>query len=451
MRLLRPRSLVVSLGLALGLVAPAAAEDPPASPEGDTEVPTEPEPEQEAAPLDAVIKEGIEKGVAFLRTQQLPSGSWGNLDSKAPTYAAGGTPHLHPLGATSMALYALLKCDVPVSDPTVAKGLAWLKRTAVQENFSAYEVAAALLAVTATADPFKKTKDAAAAGEKVRLAPEWKPLAQSLQKALIARRNPRGWRYSKLSADPGGTEDVSATMFAMLALTAADRCGIRLDPNIVVGAASYVLTLQEKEGPEVPRAVRPRKPAGAKPSPSGGRYAGPGSDSPPMDRARGFHYSIHPTTKDHDTIVTGSRTASGIGVLTLARYFLAETKVAAGKATVPLAALERGIFDGLAWLSTHFDAWQNPGAPGNRMINYLYCTERAMDLVGADRLGEHLWYVEMVQQLLPQQDARGAWDTKDMQLGERGAVIDTAYALLFLRRAAQGGVPRMPVVTGGDE
>lgn len=461
MRRSRTLPVVLSLGLAMGLAgglvgpgSPAAAEDPPSAPGDDGSSPTEPEPEpeQEAAPLDAQIKEAIEKGVAFLRTQQLPSGSWGDLNSKAPTYSGGGTPHQHPLGATSMALYAMLKCDVPVTDPTVAKGLAWLKKTPVQPNSSAYEVAAALLAVTATADPFKKTKDAAAAGAKVRLAPEWKPLTMTLQKALIERRNPRGWRYSKLGVNPGGTEDVSATMFAMLALTAADRCGVALDPNVVIGAASYVLTLQEKDGPEAPRAVRPRPKAPAKPDPHKGRYAGPGSpDNPPMDRARGFHYSIDPTAKDHDRVVTGSRTASGIGVLTLARYFLAEAKVAAGKPTVSQAALERGIYDGLAWLATHFHAWQNPGAPGGRMINYLYCTERAMDLVGAERLGEHLWYVEMVQQLLPQQDERGAWDTKDAQVGERNAVIDTAYALLFLRRAAQGGVPRMPVVTGGDE
>jgi len=436
--------------LLFGAVAGARAEDPPAEPPPAEPTEPTPEPEAEAAPLDAQIKQAIEKGVAFLRTQQLPTGSWGDLNSKAPTYSGGGNPHQHPLGATAMAIYAMLKCDVPVTDPAIVKGLAWLKKAGVKENSSAYELSATLLAVTATADPFKKTKDAAAAGAKVRLAPEFKPFAAALQKALMDRRHPRGWRYSKLAAgNPGGTEDVSSTMFAMLALTAADRCGVPLDPNVVVGVASYVLTLQEKEGPEVPRAVRARRPAAAKPDKDKGRYAGPGS-SDVKDHARGFHYSIDPSTKEDDQVVTGARTACGIGVLTLARYFLSNAKMDPAKATVPAKTLDRGIYDGLAWLAQNFSASSNPGAPGGRMINYLYSTERAMDLVGADRLGEHTWYVEMVQALLPLQEERGSWDTKDVQVGERGPVVDTAYALLFLRRAAQGGVP-MPIVTGGDD
>jgi hypothetical protein len=219
-----------------------------------------------------------------------------------------------------MALYALLKCEVPATDPAIVKGLAWLKKAGLnKDNSSSYEIAASLLAVTATADPFKKTKDAAAAGAKVRLAPEHKPFAATLQKALLDRRHPRGWRYSKAGVNPGGTEDVSATMFAMLALTAADRCGLPLDPNIVVGVASYVMTLQEKDGPEVPRAVRARRPAAAKPDKDKGRYAGPGSPEEPKTtpaasttrgpldegRRQGRHRRAHVGT-----------------ALTLARYFL---------------------------------------------------------------------------------------------------------------------------------
>lgn len=439
--------------LLFGAVAGARAEDPPApdapAPDAPPAEPT-PEPEAEAAPLDKQIKAAIEKGVAFLRTQQQPNGSWGDLNSKAPTYSGGGTPWQHPLGATAMALYAMLKCEVPATDPAVVKGLAWMKKAGLKDNSSAYEISASLLAVTATADPFKKTKDAAAAGAKVRLAPEHKALAATLQKALLDRRHPRGWRYSKLGVNPGGTEDVSSTMFAMLALTAADRCGLPLDPNVVVGVASYVMTLQEKDGPEVPRAVRARKPAAAKPDKEKGRYAGPGSGEEPKDHARGFHYSIDPTTKDDDKIVTGARTSCGIGVLTLARYFLANAKLDPSKPTIQPKTLDRCIYDGLAWLAQNWNASVNPGSPGGRAINYMYATERAMDLVGADRLGEHLWYVEMVQALLPMQEERGSWDTKDTQVGEKGPVVDTAYALLFLRRAAQGGVP-MPIVTGGDD
>ena len=424
---------------------PAPAESPPA------ESPPE-EPEAPAAPLDLKIKTAIDKGVAFLRTQQMHGGTWGEINSPNKTYGGGKNGWKNPIGATSLALYAMLKCGVPVTDPAVKNGFAWLKKTPISPLHSAYEVSAALLAVTAVADPFKKTKDARAAGARVRLTGEWREWATSLQGALMARRGgPRGWRYGVNTVDPGGKEDVSSTQFAILALAAADRCGLPVDPSVYAGAAAYVLTLQEAEGPEVERALRAKKLLKEKkPVEDGYAKPKPKDDVPKKDRARGFTYSIHPTTPAHDKTVTGARTSCGVGTLALARWALdgPEARSLAKGARPSAAAIDTGIYDGLAWLAHNWSPWTHAG----RNIYYLYCAERALDLTGAERIGGHIWYLEMVEQLLPEQHpTKGSWDTKDTQFGDRGPVIDTSLALLFLRRAAEGGVPAPIVVTGPDD
>ena len=279
--------------------------------------------------------------------------------------------------------------------------------------------------------------------------------ATSLQSALVARRSPRGWRYMANSTDPGGKEDVSSSQLAVLALASADRCGVATDNSVYADAAAYMITLQQAEGPETERAVRPRKKQQGEKKDDGGGYVKPQKpdEAPPKDHARGFLYSVHPTTKEHDKVVTGARTACGIGALALARWALDgpdARSLKKGSRPAP-KALEQAIYDGLAWLALNWSPWGNPGSASGRNIYYLYCVERAMDLTGAERLGNHLWYLEMVEQLLPQQDEKkGFWDTKDTQVGDRNPVVDTSLALLFLRRAAKGGVP-VPITTGGDD
>jgi hypothetical protein len=449
----RPWSWLPALALAAALCGVARGDDPPPPGMDETPPPAD-EPESPAAALDGKIKLAIDRGVEFLKSRQMQGGTWGDIGTHVKTYAGGNNAYQHPLGPTAMALYAMLKCEVPEKDPVIRSGLAWLQKAGVQPNTSSYELSAVILAVTATADPFKKSKDSRAAGDRVRLAPAYKKWVMDLTAALLDRRGPAGWRYRKNATDPGGTQDVSGTQFALLALTAADRCGLPVDRAVWADAAAYVLTLQEADGPETERAVRPRRSKKApppKPDPDKDPYAPPKPDKPPMDRARGFHYSIHPTTPEHDKNITAARTACGIGSLALARSGLdPDGRRASSKGAPDPKKVEQGIYDGLAWLTTHWDPWSNPGA-GHKNIFYLYSVERAMDMVGAARLGDHIWYLEMVEQLLPKQDsAKGFWDTHDAQVGDRNPVVDTAFALLFLRRASDNVVP-VPVLTGGDD
>src|SRR5439155_1338800 len=82
-------------GLTLGARRAAEADGtpapPPAPPRPATGADADPgsEPESAAAPLDEKIKAAIDAGVAYLRSQQAPSGTWGNLGTHVKTYAGG--------------------------------------------------------------------------------------------------------------------------------------------------------------------------------------------------------------------------------------------------------------------------------------------------------------------------------------------------------------------------
>ena len=74
-------------------------------------------------------------------------------------------------------------------------------------------------------------------------------------------------------------------------------------------------------------------------------------------------------------------------------------------------------------------------------LYWLYAVERVGILLGTEFLGRHEWYPEGAKFLLESQGADGSW--KGQSIG--GAVADTCFALLFLRRATK---PLPKVATG---
>ena len=82
---------------------------------------------------------------------------------------------------------------------------------------------------------------------------------------------------------------------------------------------------------------------------------------------------------------------------------------------------------GSRWLGANLKV--SNGRPGLNYY-YLYGVERAGMLCAVERFGAHDWYAGGVAQLLGAQKANGGW----------GSTTDTAFALLFLRRATQSMV-----------
>ena len=135
-------------------------------------------------------------------------------------------------------------------------------------------------------------------------------------------------------------------------------------------------------------------------------------------------------------------TACGLGVIQLARFVLIkrEDKVYAQR---DAKSLQQAFYDGLAWLDQNWSPYANPKKQRENVyhIYYMYAVERALDLVGNVLLGRHPWYAEMAEQLVARQTEKGYWDSDSTH--KPGEVLDTSFALLFLRRATR-------VISGGS-
>ncbi len=136
----------------------------------------------------------------------------------------------------------------------------------------------------------------------------------------------------------------------------------------------------------------------------------------------------------------GSMTCGAIGALAILTSILKED---IGKCP----SLKKA-FD---WLAKNFKADDNPNhtsgmMPGGKKMlvwyyYYLYSVERAGDLNGLDKFGDHDWYVEGAKELLKLQKADGSWREPSSETD----VWATCFAILFLKRATQ------PLIRTGDE
>ncbi len=173
------------------------------------------------------------------------------------------------------------------------------------------------------------------------------------------------------------------THYALLGLRAALKAGVPISRGILMNAADFLLRTQ---------------------SPGGG-----------------FHNFIGSTqwcgNRDRDTLTAGS-----IGSLAIC----AEMAGKAGLGKSRERKMKRAMKKGLRWLEKAFErALPEDQVNLNRGL-FLYALERAMDLLGEEKLGGTLWYAAGARYLLNLQMSDGSWE-------EDPAV--SAYAVLFLARA----------------
>ena len=76
-------------------------------------------------------------------------------------------------------------------------------------------------------------------------------------------------------------------------------------------------------------------------------------------------------------------TACGIGTIMMARYILMGRKDPLWEKR-DQAAVQKSIYDGCAWLDMHWNPFENPQKRSMNVyhIYYMYCIERAFDLIG---------------------------------------------------------------------
>ncbi len=122
----------------------------------------------------------------------------------------------------------------------------------------------------------------------------------------------------------------------------------------------------------------------------------------------------------------GSMTVGAVGALCILDYMMGKDW-----------RKDEDILQGLQWMNKHMVFDQNPELGAKWHYYYIYGVERVGMLFGTERIGTHMWYREGAEYLLAQQDAGGGWNN----------VVDTCFAILFLRRATR----RLDVATGGSK
>ena len=394
--------------------------------------------EDPAGPSDDALRAARTKGLEFLRLRMGADGGWGPVGGSSSYGGGAGKGYEHPLGSTALCMYAMLASGVPKDDPAVKKGFAYLDRTVKTSagggGPSAYELSALLLATTARA----KGPVAWRRGDVASLDGDDKRKVQAYVDLLLdmrTRAKTLGWRYglSRGGVAPGGNEDLSSTGFAALALFAADRCGARVPDGVWGDLVRYAIRQQDPRGDEHPVAVdeasidlRPK--AGDVPA----APDAPAGDAP-TSHARGFAYIRSDALAPDEGTATGGMTACGVATITLARLTLGR-KASRTWTVKDQAAAHEAVLDGCAWLDANWSPSANPKKKQEQVYHVLYLLHvaDALDLVGSSRVGSHAWFDEMSHALLGLQKDDGSWDTRSTH--EPAAVLDTAFALLFLAR-----------------
>ena len=449
---MRRLALLVLVGVLLGSGPRARGEE-----EGDAQA----QRAREEMELLAAVRAAVAKGTRFVAACRRDGGSFDGFGGDGP---ATPTERLHPFGKTALATLALLHCGRGEDDADVAAGLRYLKRRWREQlggrgidAAATYSVALFLMAihqlgsqaVASGTNPARVT-----ASNPLGLASWARRAVGSMHRWLLRTRAADGlYSYplatavlrSRGAAWP--VADLSNTQYAMLGLWAGCLCGERVETATLESIAQALVEAQAAKGPY----VRRRTDEDARRDGTTGV----------RDRARGFAYgslarrTLHPPT--------GAMTAGGLSSLLVVKALLQGREDDLDPEL--LRALDRGIWDAVAWLAHHYDVRVNPVEGGSARIPeavrrafesrgegidlagwhayYLWALERALVIAGKRFVGEHDWYLDGARALLDLQEADGSWrmGVKRSAAGVgAGAypdpLVDTCFALLFLQRAS---------------
>jgi hypothetical protein len=356
------------------------------------------------------VDRAIERGVSWLRGRQADSGA----------FAGEGLPAAYPFGSTALSVHALRSCGASSGDPAVKAGISFLRKAwKAGMGRQTYEVSLALLALEALHAP-----GGAAAGARNIPSSDLDWIRDLAAWLVRAQTTEGGFGYHSPARGRG---DLSNAQYALLGLKAARRCGVAVPKEVFRRALQHHLDRQEKDGPEVVR----REGGGGERDEADGRYGGSRSRSAVRDRARGWGYT-------GPSGASGSMTSAGVSSVVICRGELLGKEGYGEKAD---EAAVRSIRDGLAWLGLNFSVSRNPGGGGWHYY-YLYGLERAGVLAGVSWMASRDWYGEGAEYLVGAQDGSGAWRTdsrgggrRGKRAGEDGDLLDTGFALLFLKKA----------------
>jgi hypothetical protein len=445
---------VVALALA---ASDLGADEAPAERAARAKVHAEREKSDRAA-FDARVNEALVRGVAWLRGQQLPDGSY-----------PGFGEHLKPreyspldVGLNALVMLTLAHGGVKADDDAVKKCLRWCQFHYAGGNGSmnlkgngkvmVYTAATLVLALDALHRGVEGGAPSVVRdryGHPTPAKPQRCKYPDQVRKWIVelveflvgCQHASGGWRYPGNTIDSeDGETDLSNTQYALLALDAAARCGIPVPESTWTRAAEHVLGEQEAEGLETPVWVLDETWIPGDPEEQ--RFAKVGTA-----QQRGWCYLPGGATPP-----TGSMTAAGVTSLALAKERLWALDKLPGTLR---QRIDCGLLDGAAWLGEHFLVTDNPEPPSQWHHYYLHGLERMGTKLGLVHVGRHDWYREGGEHLLASQQKDGGWLSAEAA-GKpadhtESAVTQTCFAILFLKRSTPApSVPLTPpVLTGG--
>jgi hypothetical protein len=331
--------------------------------------------------LDKDVNLAIDSGVSLLRSRQEADGSWKFCVCGAMKNDAHGN------GTTALAVYTLLKCDVPVRDKSVTSGLDWLLGQNLPNHTYTVSLQAMAFAEAVellTPPPKSKVKippdDLAALNRyvpRLRDAATW--LVEAQTHSSRSGYECGDWDYQK---PPQQGMDNSNTQFAVLGLRAAMNAGVQVPVVAWVRSLNHWTADQNKDG------SWPYRKDKANPNAGGTRSM----------TAAGLYCSLvaKATLRRKDPVTLSGEDPFKKGL----EHF---------KKNYPVYEFGRALAGGHVH-SPYYD---------------LYSLERAMMIAKLDKLGDRDWYRDGALFILANQGLDGEWiDT-----------TDTCFALLFLKKA----------------
>jgi len=373
-----------------------------------------------SAAVEKVHKQGVnaavDRGIAYLKAQQKPNGSWG------PYGASNGQ---YKVGPTAIALLALLVSGVNKHESFIMRGFDWMLYNPPEMT---YEIGLAMMALEHKAAPmyerFELERMTPEERKRFRyrrdLSDKERGYMQACRDRLLDRHVRGGlWAYR-----PGlGDGDISNGQYAILGLKAARRCGLAVPREIWKEGLEFFLRHQQSSGTSV---VVPRF-----------RKIASDGTLKFTDRraeARGWSYSLGGTER------LGSHACIGMACILLCYEELMANPGPKGGAHA--TKVREAVRDGTAWLFGYWSIDHVPQGEKFYYYYYIYSLERVGVLTEQRFIGDRDWYREGARYLMAKQNRDGSWSSRG---GEWGTPIaNSAFALLFLKRSTPP-----PVITLG--
>ncbi len=302
-------------------------------------------------------------------------------------------------GETALAALAMIKADVPATDPAIVRAVATIAKRFtgteyLPEGGSGTEMyEAGLTAIfLANLDPGSHRSE-----------------IESIARFLASRQNANGsWDYRTRT-----TGDTSISQYAVLGLWEAENAGVRIEPVIWDRAAGFFI----------------------------GSQRGGGS------------FTYHPGESADETI---SMTAAGVGSLLICSRqlqpyrqppriansllipLISEAEKARYAVSTSQSRLDSSIRAGLGWIAANFTTTA-PQIIGHSPYYALYGIERAGALAGVTTLGRVNWFAEGRTFIEKTQGANGACNA------EYGGVPNTAWAVLFVAKSTEKTIRKIQI------